>query len=215
MPNYKNQQSLNRYSYCVNNPLKYTDPSGHRVIVTDETLEQAWEKYKEADPEAATKMETSHQFYFIKWTPTKGYDSDCVDWLPFLHTIYIGKDLKSSPVKDLAVTIAHESFHAREGTLANSIYEEVGAYQYQRLIGNKLGVDDYTADSVKDIKLNLTGSALDSELKKAQGILSKPPPSQKPDLANWQYSHLPRQARSIIDKVYSEGIMIWSWLESL
>jgi RHS repeat-associated protein len=23
-------QTLNRYSYCVNNPLKYTDPSGHR-----------------------------------------------------------------------------------------------------------------------------------------------------------------------------------------
>ena len=27
-----NPQSLNRYSYCVNNPLKYIDPSGHEVI---------------------------------------------------------------------------------------------------------------------------------------------------------------------------------------
>ena len=26
---YANPQTLNRYSYCVNNPLKYTDPSGH------------------------------------------------------------------------------------------------------------------------------------------------------------------------------------------
>jgi hypothetical protein len=27
-----NPQSLNRYSYCLNNPLKYTDPSGHEPI---------------------------------------------------------------------------------------------------------------------------------------------------------------------------------------
>jgi RHS repeat-associated protein len=27
-----NPQSLNRYSYCLNNPLKYIDPSGHRWI---------------------------------------------------------------------------------------------------------------------------------------------------------------------------------------
>jgi len=29
VPNYKNPQTLNRYSYCLNNPLKYIDPSGH------------------------------------------------------------------------------------------------------------------------------------------------------------------------------------------
>jgi len=29
-----NPQSLNRYSYCLNNPLKYTDPSGHDQIIT-------------------------------------------------------------------------------------------------------------------------------------------------------------------------------------
>jgi RHS repeat-associated protein len=29
VPNPMNPQSLNRYSYCLNNPLKYTDPSGH------------------------------------------------------------------------------------------------------------------------------------------------------------------------------------------
>jgi RHS repeat-associated protein len=26
-----NPQSLNRYSYCINNPLRYTDPSGHGI----------------------------------------------------------------------------------------------------------------------------------------------------------------------------------------
>ena len=29
IPDYNNPQSLNRYAYCYNNPLKYTDPSGH------------------------------------------------------------------------------------------------------------------------------------------------------------------------------------------
>jgi len=29
-----NSQNLNRYSYCVNNPLKYTDPTGFNVSVT-------------------------------------------------------------------------------------------------------------------------------------------------------------------------------------
>jgi hypothetical protein len=29
VPDWFNSQSLNRYSYCVNNPLIYTDPSGH------------------------------------------------------------------------------------------------------------------------------------------------------------------------------------------
>ncbi len=28
-----NPQSFNRYSYCLNNPLKYTDPSGHVVTI--------------------------------------------------------------------------------------------------------------------------------------------------------------------------------------
>jgi RHS repeat-associated protein len=29
IPDLSNPQSFNRYSYCINNPLRYTDPSGH------------------------------------------------------------------------------------------------------------------------------------------------------------------------------------------
>jgi RHS repeat-associated protein len=29
VPDYTNPQSLNRYAYCLNNPLKYIDPTGH------------------------------------------------------------------------------------------------------------------------------------------------------------------------------------------
>jgi len=32
VPEPANPQSLNRYSYCINNPLKYTDPSGYRYL---------------------------------------------------------------------------------------------------------------------------------------------------------------------------------------
>ena len=33
--NWHDPQSLNRYSYCRNNPLKYTDPSGHIFLIDD------------------------------------------------------------------------------------------------------------------------------------------------------------------------------------
>jgi RHS repeat-associated protein len=29
IPHFGDSQSLNRYSYCLNNPLKYIDPNGH------------------------------------------------------------------------------------------------------------------------------------------------------------------------------------------
>ncbi len=36
VPDQYNPQSLNRYSYCLNNPLIYTDPSGHSMDFHDE-----------------------------------------------------------------------------------------------------------------------------------------------------------------------------------
>jgi hypothetical protein len=32
VPGYANPQNLNRYSYVVNNPLRYTDPTGHMMV---------------------------------------------------------------------------------------------------------------------------------------------------------------------------------------
>jgi len=34
--NYPSPQTLNRYSYCINNPLKYNDPTGHFNTATDD-----------------------------------------------------------------------------------------------------------------------------------------------------------------------------------
>ena len=38
VPDPANPQSLNRYSYCLNNPLKYVDPTGHQLL-SEEALE--------------------------------------------------------------------------------------------------------------------------------------------------------------------------------
>jgi hypothetical protein len=35
---FSNPQTLNRYSYCVNNPLKYNDPSGHYFVIGEDDL---------------------------------------------------------------------------------------------------------------------------------------------------------------------------------
>jgi hypothetical protein len=35
VPNFANPQSLNRYAFVLNNPLKFTDPSGHETVLCD------------------------------------------------------------------------------------------------------------------------------------------------------------------------------------
>ncbi|HEY49203.1 MAG TPA: RHS repeat-associated core domain-containing protein [Dehalococcoidia bacterium] len=35
VPSPANPQAFNRYSYCLNNPLRYTDPSGHQMFMPD------------------------------------------------------------------------------------------------------------------------------------------------------------------------------------
>ena len=37
VPDYTNPQSLNRYAYALNNPLRYTDPTGHDPLITFDT----------------------------------------------------------------------------------------------------------------------------------------------------------------------------------
>jgi RHS repeat-associated protein len=69
VPSPSNPQSLNRYSYCLNNPLKYIDPSGHYVAwVYDDHYEEtvaAWNRYKEVNYETAILMEQSDELFSI------------------------------------------------------------------------------------------------------------------------------------------------------
>lgn len=41
-----NSQSFNRYSYALNNPVKYTDPSGHLVDILADTVFIAWDAWE-------------------------------------------------------------------------------------------------------------------------------------------------------------------------
>ncbi len=43
MPEPGNPQALNRYSYVLNNPIKYTDPSGHWVETAWDIVNVAWD----------------------------------------------------------------------------------------------------------------------------------------------------------------------------
>ena len=56
LPDAKNPQALNRYSYSINNPLKYVDPSGYLEEFVSEPMTiigrrpSAFEMYTDADP---------------------------------------------------------------------------------------------------------------------------------------------------------------------
>lgn len=39
IPDLRNPQSYNRYSYCLNNPLRYTDPDGHAPVISTLTFD--------------------------------------------------------------------------------------------------------------------------------------------------------------------------------
>jgi RHS repeat-associated protein len=59
VPNPAYPQSLNRYSYCLNNPLKYIDPSGHESL--EDYLNTLKNNGVDIDPEKeAREFEESH-----------------------------------------------------------------------------------------------------------------------------------------------------------
>ena len=92
MPNPGDPQSLNRYAYVRNNPLKYTDPSGHDPI--DEAWEQAFYKGHGRMP---TDLDRQARLYSIAYLgPVSGGRSWIeADW------IYFGQN-RDSIYKDIS-----------------------------------------------------------------------------------------------------------------
>jgi hypothetical protein len=57
VPDATNPQSLNRFSYVLGNPLKYTDPSGHQEQSFDEWYAQTTQQIDDYDDEAAKSID--------------------------------------------------------------------------------------------------------------------------------------------------------------
>jgi hypothetical protein len=96
-----NPQALNRYSYVQNNPVKYTDPSGHSVYLThDEAVDFANMLNKLAD-----KLES--------WKNTTDSISDIATALEALLGIWA----KAIPAATLAAVITQILANMAEGSL--------------------------------------------------------------------------------------------------
>ena len=54
VPGFANPQSLNRYSYVVNNPLRYTDPTGHMMVEGEGGSHVDYKKFPCADMHGLT-----------------------------------------------------------------------------------------------------------------------------------------------------------------
>jgi RHS repeat-associated protein len=180
VPNPANPQAFNRYTYALNNPLKYTDPTGHRVRVTGdnwEILVDAFRLYINVavayDKASAMALFDSETVYTLSWAPTHlgpttpgsttlGNEGD--------QTIWISSKLMDSSPERIAAEMAHEFHHAKEGRQSNSIYEEVGASQEEYEISVRL--PGYTptksASRAHDIDLEAETETLEAELRDIQ-----------------------------------------------
>jgi RHS repeat-associated protein len=85
-------QSLNKYVYCVNNPLKYRDPSGNRVYFHDEIAEDLVEENTEEEnpPSNVKGPQSDEEAYLL------GY------WLSFYYSY------KMTPKIDTDEFITHK-----------------------------------------------------------------------------------------------------------
>jgi uncharacterized protein RhaS with RHS repeats len=66
VPDPANPQTLNRYSYCLNNPLKYTDPSGNTIACDDDQAMQAYLEFiRDGGADIAQAMNESDTIFYL------------------------------------------------------------------------------------------------------------------------------------------------------
>jgi len=166
-----NPQSLNRYSYVANNPLKYTDPSGHYVVFAPYSSEliAAWELLSLVAPEEAGKMESlSFGEVNVGWNASEMSFMKRESIFNRDQTILLRPGLKTTHTAQITMELAHESKHALMRTWHNSVEEEVAAMQFQREVGVKLGVDvgwlDRYAPGFADFNLHSPRQLLEKQL---------------------------------------------------
>jgi RHS repeat-associated protein len=184
VPDPFNPQSLNRYSYCLNNPLKYIDPTGHFLV----------EQF-EPDPEEIVDPPFWDTYFFIAaiitsdnkitkfddvtyiWISEKLDGSACLGGkLPFgleAPTFVLISEYVKGNLAWTAIILSHELTHKEQGRFSNSVMEEVQAYQNEYKEASCFGIFDYHAEQFKDTDLSLSGKDLETELKEAKVTMER------------------------------------------
>jgi RHS repeat-associated protein len=182
-----NPQSYNRYSYCLNNPLKYRDPSGHRIDFYDPVLDllndfnqyglgfilpshvfrnlialyNAWTTYSEAAPDAATRLESVDELITIKWASLERAEGDFNPVGDGNYEILLDNELIDKDPRRAVVSLAHESFHVLTRLdnpgLGVTRFEETIAWSYGYWAGEESGYKHETASLFRDIAPYETG----------------------------------------------------------
>jgi RHS repeat-associated protein len=152
-----NPQCLNRYTYCLNNPLKYNDPSGFSVTLSNSAITAAFILLWETDPDAANQLiNSSINFEFtigsidsIAETKPVSLDQNrnVTGVLVTLSNNHF--DLEKEGIKGLSYIMAHETVHCISYDLYKRVifptfYEEVIAMKYQYEFGQKIGYSPYS-----------------------------------------------------------------------
>jgi RHS repeat-associated protein len=67
-------QCFNRYSYCLNNPLRYVDPTGQIVCIkdNDQELQASWDLFASIFPDIAQLLLDSDITYTFQWGDAAG-----------------------------------------------------------------------------------------------------------------------------------------------
>jgi len=169
IPDPANPQSFNRYSYCLNNPLKYVDPSGHVVewgipqidwsnpvlfsqwAVEFTALTNAWSNLCYAEPVATNYLINSQETITMVMDYKQKGGGFC-DRVGDNGNIIISLYTDRMFGLDLTALLGHEVFHAVIGNKAylagiadwdlkmNSQANEILAFAFEHRIGVEIGL---------------------------------------------------------------------------
>jgi hypothetical protein len=117
VPGYANPQSLNRYSYTLNNPIRFIDPSGHKACdntdshgncVTDKfgkLLDFVYDKVTNKDSKVKGKFTALDAMNTIVKKAAYLYGSDWDGFLKATNYVFLGTDTHSPYTMSIAHSI--------------------------------------------------------------------------------------------------------------
>jgi RHS repeat-associated protein len=185
-----NPQCFNRYSYCLNNPLRYTDPTGNIIdTIYDANILAAWELFVKNCSDIANILIMSDMVFTFG---LGGLDANTlaqteVDTNNSNHiVITFNSELGVPDINRYAFLMSHEIVHAISYTIPDhekggSQYEETIAFQFMYWFANKIGYKPGSGDSASgtfdhankamkvDLRQEIGSKGLDDDLDAAWG----------------------------------------------